>query len=92
MSNVIEFPPKSEPIDPSNVPQWIMAYATLITEIEEERRPKNLVIIELYEGEEATSHNMWMCGPDIKGLTLIGLLEMVKSAIASDQLGYHDDD
>lgn len=89
--NIVPFKGKPQEIDPSDVPKWLLAYATLVAEAEAEKRPTNIVLIEFYDGDDTTAHNMWMCGPTLGGLVLVGLLESVKSAVVFDQLAYGDE-
>lgn len=87
--NIVKFKGKPKAIDPANVQEWLMAYATLISEMEE--KPSNIVILELFDNDKATSHNMWIAGPKMKGLSLLGLLDMARFAVAFDQLTYTDE-
>ena len=83
IDNIVPF---KKNITPDNIPEWLYAYATLIAEMKEELRPTNILIVENYVETEDTSHNLWIAGPKMKALSLIGLLDAVKFMVQHESL------
>ena len=84
--NIVTFKGKKAAIDPSNVPEWLFAYATLISEMKEELRPKNILIIEKSDTGDDTEHNLWIAGPKMQALELMGLIGAVQFMVQHESL------
>jgi len=81
--NVVPF---KKNISPDNLPEWLYGYATLIAEMKEELRPVNVLVIENYSKEQDTEHNLWIGGPKMQALELMGLLAAVQFMVQHESL------
>lgn len=80
-NNVISLPTKKNAED---IGQFIANYAEAVATVGPDKRPKNVIIMEMYEvNDDDTSYFYYIGGPSMRMHETLGCLEVVKTVLLS---------